>query len=413
MLLQSFCEILGFGKKESEIVAPFYSDAVQHFCGVPFFMTHSFVDHYYPLTNGADDVLPKLHAVVDIVADSPAAQLYGVLLHRGIYLSANQRELLFLPLPKKLFGDLAGCYQILIAMSVMPLIEEKFREMGVPEQYVLDAFDWVRGPIELFRAANSVPGYTLTSIYWPRHFIEGKMFRIGRFEYLIHRTPEWMPAVFRHRETREVMALCPSAWSINSDGDRSTEPADKVLETKLEVWDNKVTGTPISPLGFAKVNDRVTLDLNQWEPMASAWDCVPSIHIPSGGGMKLEAAKESLREAVAFFRSYLHIDLRVIVCSSWILNPDWETEMPNSNMAKFMKQLFLTPSYVSSGIDGLYFAFGKSDQRFPENYPADTSLRRAFHSLHAKGKKLKSGAMFLLTEDLEQFGTEYYRQNFL
>ena len=123
--------------------------------------------------------------------------------------------------------------------------------------------------------------------------------------------------------------------------------------------------------------------------------------------MKLELAGESLREAVSFFRTCFHREITGFCCESWILNPDWMTELPDSNLTRLMREVYLFPIQETERA-GLFFVYGRDDGDL-SSYPADNSLRRAFRHLVDTGHPLREGGMFLLTADLPRFGTGTYR----
>ena len=70
-------------------------------------------------------------------------------------------------------------------------------------------------------------------------------------------------------------------------------------------------------------------------------------------GMTPEKVLSSLREAKGFFKQYFHQDVRMFTCVSWVLNPEWEREMPDSNIVRFQRMTYLTPG-TSSGTDGTF-----------------------------------------------------------
>ena len=82
-------------------------------------------------------------------------------------------------------------------------------------------------------------------------------------------------------------------------------------------------------------------------------------------------------------------------------------ELPGSYLARFMKEVYLTPMPEEDRA-GLFFVYGRSDGELSE-YPADNSLRRAFRRLIDAGRPLRMGGMFILTADLDRFGTGTYR----
>ena len=140
------------------------------------------------------------------------------------------------------------------------------------------------------------------------------------------------------------------------------------------------------------------------------WDLVPGIHIPGGGGMKRVLIEDSLRKARDFFPKYFKRRVAGFSCFTWIFNPDFEEELPNSNLADFMREVYLFP-FKSVGVEGLQFVFGKSSKDWSD-FPADNSLRLAFHRLREAGKRLKAGGMFIDAATIDSFGTQKYRNDY-
>ena len=97
-------------------------------------------------------------------------------------------------------------------------------------------------------------------------------------------------------------------------------------------------------------------------------------------------------------------------CISWVLNAEWEREMPDSNIARFQRMMYMTPG-TSSGVDGLFFVYGTNTPDW-QNFPAENSLQKAFHRLHERRGVVRSGAMFVMTEDLDKLEENYYRNRY-
>ena len=100
----------------------------------------------------------------------------------------------------------------------------------------------------------------------------------------------------------------------------------------------------------------------------------------------------------------------MISCISWVLNPEWEREMPDSNIAKFQRMTYMTPG-TCSGTDGLFFVFGTNTPDW-QNFPADNSLRKAFHRVHERHGALANGGMFVMTADLDKLDDGFYRKRY-
>lgn len=82
---------------------------------------------------------------------------------------------------------------------------------------------------------------------------------------------------------------------------------------------------------------------------------------------------------------------------------------PTSNMVLWQRELYLFP-WSSNGKAGLFSIFGE-DEIDPASAPRDTSLRRAVLDHLAAGRPLRNGAMFMLREDFQHFGTQHYRRH--
>ena len=414
MTIDEFCAAMGFGLAEKRILEEIWDEAVKTAppSGVPAFMTMEFCRNYYPMTGGDLKHLSRMEEVCRIVEQAPEGALYAWILHYGIFLRKVPANFGGFPLPSKVFGENAGIFQLMIAVSALPLIEKTLERMKIPHSYVLDIAKWTGGTIGLFEMGNNgIPGHTLQQTGWIRNYIDGRLFRIGRFEFLMHEYPPWMPAVYRNRKDGSLMVLCRDGWRFLQDGCRpkAGTPDTEVVFTRLKIIDNHVTGTPVTPRGEVFLGRKVTIDLAEWEALCKPWELTPSIHIPAGGGMKPELAKESLIEAKEFFRKYFKQDIRMFICHSWILNPDWESELPDSNLTKFMREGYMTPGLESDGRDGVFFVFGRTDHDDPLTYPAVTSVQKAFHRILQSGRRLRCGAVFFLTDKLDRFGTQYYR----
>lgn len=413
MTIDDFCSVLGFDHAAKHILEDVWEEAARTAPqGIPPFMTMDFCRRYYPHTGGDPELLKRMEEVCRIVAKTPEAAFYAWLLHYSVFHRTPAANFGSLPLPVKLFGENAGVFQLMFAVSAIPMIEATVERLNIPEQYALDIAKWIGGTIQIFAEGhNGLPGHTLQQSGWIRHYIDGRLFRIGRFEYLMHTCPDWIPAIYRNRRDGSLMVFCRDNWRFMPDGSIPliTTPAQELVSTKLKILDNHVTGTPITPDGKVLIRRKVTIDLAEWEGICQPWELVPSIHIPGGGGMKPELVKQSMLDAKEFFRKYFKQDVKLFVCASWILNPDWETELPDSNLAKFMREGYMTPFGKAGGRDGIFFIFGRTDNEDPLTYPAHNTMQQAFHRLLKAGRPLRSGAIFFLTDKLDRFGTQYYR----
>ena len=116
-------------------------------------------------------------------------------------------------------------------------------------------------------------------------------------------------------------------------------------------------------------------------------------------------------KAKEFFKKYLKREVPAFVCCSWILNPALETFAPKGNLARFRKEVFSVPAprWSTIGRDGMFFAFGRDDVDPTEIEPVN-SIQKVLQEIFRTEGTLRTGAMFVLTEDLEKLGNMYYRK---
>lgn len=416
MKLAEFISEMGFEQKFSDRIAELW-DNLPELEVMPKCFINGFFEQYSSklgVPTPFESEIPELNARA---AKSPALKIYANLIVKAIFYDKDFK-LNTWPAPEKLLTKKqCGLFNLMIALSMLPLVEKSYNKLNLPQKHLDGVAEWIGGTIAIYAAAHDgIPGHSLNQIHWLKNYIDNRLFRIGRFEYLIHSAEDWLPAIYRSKKSGHTVALCREGWKLTQQGYQTALP--KVGETPVKPYkvahlDNingKVEGIPINPTtGLAELEETMTLDLSEYYPVLSAHEWVPGLHIPAGGGMTIELAKESLLEAKDFFRKYFRKEIKAFTCDSWIFNPAWLTEIPESNLARFMQELYLTPLPERTR-EGVFFVYGRDDGDLA-SYPADNSLRQAFRRIIDSGQPLRSGGMFILTDDLERFGTGTYKSH--
>jgi len=92
-----------------------------------------------------------------------------------------------------------------------------------------------------------------------------------------------------------------------------------------------------------------------------------------------------------------------------MFSPILEGLLPaDSNLVRFMRELYLCPSNSRSR-SGPWFVF-LQEPFDPATAPRDTSLRRAILDHLRAGKLWRDGEMIFLLDDLDHFGSQWYRK---
>ena len=415
MDLQQFAREIGFTDAFMHQFMPHHQQLWEHSSeAFPDFMAKDFYTRYYPMCQSRfpeAEIYPLMDEVSARVRSDPAAARYASMLHYAFFV-ADPKIVLEWPSPTGIFGRNAGIFQLMIALSALPLAGKKHAQMGLPEKYALGLAQWIGGAMNIYAAAHDgFPGFTLRQGNWLRFTVNGELFRIGRLEFWPRPWPENLPAVYRERNSRRLAVLCRDGWAFDSRGFRVDPKIETpVFTTSLKFIDGKVTGTPVSPYGKPAFGKEITLDLKEWEPLCAPWERSVTVHIPAGGGLTTEAVRSSLLEAKQFFRKYFDWDIKVFSCGSWILNPEIEQELPDSNLAEWQRNVYLTPNSLSTGVDGTFFVYGEDCD--PRTRPQTTRMHQALCRILDRGGRLCAGWMFLPADEAEFYGTQYYRKQY-
>jgi hypothetical protein len=360
------------------------------------------------------DVDPQLGAAARRIAGDPALRLLAWHCFRLLYDYPDYGEMRHWPPLERALGEMSGVFYLLVTMGMVPRLRALHRSMGVPDAVTRETSTQVAGMAENYRRMTGGRlGVTRNTIGWMRHHTAGRLFRIGRFEYMIQPFRAAIE-VYRNRDSGAVIALAPDAVRFNGEGyvDGAAERFDteRGWAATLVHDDTAVTGYPIAPFGMA-VRKEVRLPKATWECVLQKGDPTLEMHIPAGGDMTPARCGDSMRRAVPFFRNlFPERPFQSISCSSWIFNTQFEEiTLSSDNLVRYQRELYLFPTR-SSGRDGLWFIFLQNDVD-PATAPRDTSLRRGVADFLAAGNTWRGGGMFFLTEHLNHFGAQYYRSH--
>ena len=314
----------------------------------------------------------------------------------------------------RMLGDDGGIFYLLVGLAAIPLIRSWHRKLGIPENITRDTTAQVHWRVHVHQSIHGRPGFETSQLGWIRHYTRERYFRIGRLEYWL--APyKGAEEVFRNRETGEVVAFAGEGTRFSVDGRVFRDPEhyqnDNGWTSAYVRTAEYAEGHLLHPDGHG-VPECVKLSLQDWECFLEANVVTLQLHIPFGGGMTLDACRESIHQAKAFFETHFPEEpAAAITCGSWIFGPQLQECLPEiSNLVAFQRELFLVPS-AASGADGLWFVFLKRGLPDFETWPRETSVQRAILEYLEQGHTWGAGRMFYLLDDAPSFGQQIYRSS--
>lgn len=412
--LQKFCRELQIDPVLRSRLEPVWEKLVSGWNGnLPFFLDNKYFEHIYPYCKSnfpLTQVMPFAESVIETARTNPQAALLAYIIFREEFQQDHPFRFGFPPDRLPIFGEkYSGMLGLMIALGAYPLIADAYAKLGIPESYAQAAMQSIGASMIAFGLAHGgIPGRPC-QFGWIRRYIDTTLYRIGRLEYLLHPYVDWLPAIYRGPHG-QLAVLCREGWKFRSEKRRAMPGENVVFTAHWEETEKSITGIPCHPDGKVDFEHPLTLKTAEWHPVASPWDICPSIHIPAGSRMPFEIMKESMIEARIFFDRYLYKRIPLLCCWSWILNPAWETLIQNSNMVRFRQECFAFPTLSVGPKSGMVFLFGRDDVS-PEELPAINRVQKAYQEAFRQDQ-IDYGGVFVLMEDLEKLGNQYYRKKY-
>ncbi len=124
---------------------------------------------------------------------------------------------------------------------------------------------------------------------------------------------------------------------------------------------------------------------------------VINVHIPSRGPLYENEVDDAFAKAKMFFAS--QVPKGIIVCHSWLLNPDYPRFLGDkSRVLAFMKRFTIESVEEEPGFGDCWRLFNVEYDGHPENLPRSTTVQRACADWLMGGHVAKSGIGWLKVE---------------
>lgn len=394
-----------------------------------FFLENEFIGEKCKTLKMSESVFQELAEAAEIIRKNPALTAYVwhiyyrqvSVYHDGVP-PANFWNY---ALPESIFKGPPQIIFLLAALGASEQIIEKYRSMQIPEDIIRDTLDAaITKCVEAFcKTHDGHAGLAVGNYSWMRLNLAGRLLVLGRFCFKLKEDNDFGLVLKNRMNSKKIMLIQPGLkitktgyCALEKDGfnNQITVPEmQSAFTSTLEITDDSYCGYAVHPAGYV-LPKKISLPKNAWEVILEPGDIMMDLHIPAGGGMTPEKTYDSLNRAFRFFSDHFPRKFKpAFISHSWIFNTQIEEKLPDSNLAKFMRECYLFPNY-SSGLDGMFYVFGRYDIKKEDlpQLPRKTSVQKALLEILESGQYLRNAGMVYFAEDLPLFGTNLYRTQF-
>jgi len=311
-------------------------------------------------------------------------------------------------------GADAGLLNVIVMLSTVPQMLEVYRRLGVPSDLYRDTISDLRLWMETDYYYQRFQRWGITPwiARWLCHHWRGIILQLGRLQFSLGKFGGRLNA-YRHRQTRQVLALSKAGIRYTSEGSMWRECCGEKSNTwmsSLELTDDSITGNPITPDGAAHQTS-LRLQLADWELVLAHQMDVLIYHVPAGAPLTFEMCGDSFRRALELFpRYYPDFHFRAFWTSTWMMDPRLQKLLaPESNIVRMQREMYVHPGLQGDNNQYYERVFGWGTKNI-NTVEWKTSLQKAIGKYLNAGGHFHGGYSFMLHDDFSWGNQVYIRQ---
>lgn len=406
-----------------------WADSERSFPGLPLpFLTESFIRENAPLASFTDGAIEHLRRVAERTKrNEPLSRLLwhehriytgidtadGPVKTRRLFRRRGARATIsfldeeydpggFPDLTPSL-GTEAAVLNILIALSALPNTRWFYETRHLPEAILRSTLSDLAVWYRYYSDRLGYGGINLGTLSWLRFHLQGRLFRLGRLQFMQGSFPRDL-TVYRSARTGVVQVLADGGMTVDSHGllilGEDKTPAGGSWTTRRWCCTDAVHGNPVLSSGRIG-REEAALDMEEYRPVLEEHTSVLEIHVPEDGPMSPDLCADSVAQAAEFFPSYFpERGYRAFTCESWFLGQELLDLLdPGSNIVRFARELFLYPCFGGQE-DTLARIYGPRYRELgPARWARTSTLERRVADHIGNGGILRRGGGFILKED--------------
>ena len=200
MDIREFSEHFNLTAEQRDFVIKYgYNEVADRLNDVPGSLNESSIRREADKLHSKLDVENLLAAADEIINDRYSLAFYNFTCY---YWWERQETMLYgnkLPLweQRPVTADRVGIYNLLAALAGFQAVERSYAQLGLPPEVAQDTIQYITGAVQEYAAGHDGKcGVGWNKLQWMRFYVDGKLFRIGRFEYMVQDPMNYLPAAF-------------------------------------------------------------------------------------------------------------------------------------------------------------------------------------------------------------------------
>ncbi|MEK6793577.1 MAG: acyltransferase domain-containing protein [Spirochaetota bacterium] len=294
-----------------------------------------------------------------------------------------------------------GVVYLAIALDLHRLLSEYHRAQRIDPEITRDTSRQVACFADNYQRACRKLGIFANQFFWLYHYLHEPYVRLGRLEFWYRSFPKNI-RVLRRRTSGEHVILSAPGLTFDGNGQTTLPGAipgtDGCWQSTQEYIGGVWRGNRVAKDGIVECTVSEYADAD-YVSILGTGSPVVDIHIPSGGGLSVEALHDSFARAYTFFAPrYPQAPPVAAVCFSWMFTRDVHAIMePAANLPRVLRELQLYPVDQASP-NGPAHVF-MQDAPFSLAHAArDSSLQRSIIAWLEAGNPWRSGGMLHMFE---------------
>ncbi len=276
---------------------------------------------------------------------------------------------------------------LLALLPAVPPLVAALQKRQLPRQIIQETLSEFPDKVKDFQLRLGRPG-SRTYVTWLQRFTDGDIVRIGRFNMELRPDFTGRVSVFQDQQKNTKMLMKDARLHRSGRILGCAGFTDETGSYQADLTETKEAyiGHPVGPDGLARA-ERIKLAKSNWQQILTTGEAAVSVHIPAWLSLDPAYCQESYRKTrQVLARHYPEFAYKAIYCHSWMIDPQLTRLLGHTtNITRFQQQYLPYPT-LSQGRGVADFVFARSMDSPPEQWPADTSLRKVIKEHYLAGK---------------------------